>query len=113
MITTTLTEQIMTIAVVVLGTMTTRFLPFILFPAHKKPPRYITYLGTVLPFAVIGLLVVFSLKNTAWTSGVYGAPELISIGIVILLHIWKRNMLVSIAGGTALYMLLVQFVFKG
>jgi len=108
---TTLTERIITVAVVVLGTMTTRYLTFFLFPPNKTPPKYITYLGSVLPFAVIGLLVVFSLKNTAWISCYYGAPELISIGVIVLLHLWKRSMLLSIAGGSVLYMLLVQFVF--
>lgn len=111
--TTTLTERLITIAVVVLGTVTTRFLPFILFPATKTPPKFITYLGKVLPFAVVGLLVVYSLKDTAWTGGYFGAPELIAMGVVVLLHLWKRHMLLSIAGGTILYMLLLQLVFPG
>lgn len=107
----TLTQQIITIGMVVLGTMLTRFLPFLLFPAGKPTPRYIQYLGKVLPSAVFGLLVVYCLKNVSLLSGSHGIPEFISIVIVAALHLWKRQMLISIAGGTVCYMLLVQFVF--
>lgn len=107
----TLTQQIITILAVVLGTMTTRFLPFLLFPAGKPTPEYIKYLGKVLPAAVFGLLVVYSLKNVNILTGSHGIPELLSIVLVILLHYWKRQMLLSIAGGTICYMLLVQLVF--
>lgn len=107
----TLMQQIMTISMVVLGTAVTRFLPFLVFPAGRPTPRYIRYLGNVLPYAVFGLLVVYSLKDVSITSGSHGIPELISIFLVIVLHVWKRQMLLSIAGGTVCYMLLVQFVF--
>lgn len=107
----TLTQQIITIAMVVIGTMLTRFLPFILFPAGKPTPKYIQYLGTVLPPAVFGLLVIYCLKNVSVFTYSYGLPELISIVLVIALHCWKRQMLLSIAGGTICYMLLVQLVF--
>lgn len=107
----TFTEQIITIAVIVLATMLTRFLPFILFPAGKPTPKYIQYLGKVLPAAVFGLLVVYCLKDVSIFSGSRGLPELIAIVVVILLHLWKRQMLLSIAGGTVCYMLLVQLVF--
>ncbi len=107
----TLTQQIITIAVVVLGTMLTRFLPFLLFPAGKETPKYIRYLGNVLPAAVFGLLVVYCLKNVSILEGNHGIPEAISIAFVVFLHLWKRQMLLSIAGGTICYMLLVQFVF--
>lgn len=107
----TLTEQIITIAVIVLATMLTRFLPFMLFPAGKPTPKYIQYLGKVLPAAVFGLLVVYCLKDVSIFSGSHGLPELIAIVVVILLHLWKRQMLLSIAGGTICYMLLVQLVF--
>lgn len=107
----TFTEQIITIAVIVLATMLTRFLPFILFPAGKPTPKYIQYLGKVLPAAVFGLLVVYCLKDVGIFSGSRGLPELIAIVVVILLHLWKRQMLLSIAGGTVCYMLLVQLVF--
>ena len=107
----TLTEQIITIGMVVLGTVLTRFLPFLLFPAGKPTPKYIQYLGTVLPSAVFGLLVVYCLKDVSLLTGSHGLPELISIAVVVGLHVWKRQMLVSIAGGTVCYMLLVQLVF--
>ena len=105
------TEQIITIAAVALGTMLTRFLPFLLFPAGKPTPRYVQYLGKALPGAVFGLLVVYCLKNVSLLSGSHGLPELIAILVVAGLHLWKRRMLLSIAGGTICYMLLVQLVF--
>ena len=105
------TEQIITIAAVVLGTMLTRFLPFLLFPAGKPTPRYVQYLGKALPGAVFGLLVIYCLKNVSLLSGSHGLPELIAILVVAGLHLWKRQMLLSIAGGTICYMLLVQLVF--
>ena len=104
-------EQIITIAVVALGTMLTRFLPFLLFPAGKPTPRYVQYLGKALPGAVFGLLVVYCLKNVSLLLGSHGLPELIAILVVAGLHLWKRQMLLSIAGGTICYMLLVQLVF--
>ncbi|RGF85574.1 branched-chain amino acid transporter AzlD [Ruminococcus sp. OF03-6AA] len=99
-----------TVAVVVLGTMTTRFLPFLIFPEGKEPPAVITYLGTVLPYAVIGLLVVYCLKDVPG-SGHYGIPELIAILFIVALHKWKKSTLLSIGGGTVLYMVLVQTIF--
>lgn len=107
----TFIQRIITIAMVVLGTMITRFLPFIVFPANKPTPKYIQYLGKVLPSAVFGLLVIYCLKNVSIFTGSHGIPEAISIVFVILLHLWKRQMLISIAGGTICYMLLVQFIF--
>lgn len=107
----TLSQQIITIGMVVLGTVLTRALPFLLFPAGKPTPRYVQYLGKVLPAAVFGLLVVYCLKNISLFTGNRGIPEMISITLVVALHLWKRQMLWSIAGGTVCYMLLVQFVF--
>lgn len=107
----TLTQQIIMIAMVVLGTMITRFLPFIVFPAGKPTPKYIQYLGKVLPGAVFGLLVIYCLKNVSIFTGNHAIPELISIALVVVLHKWKRQMLLSIAGGTICYMLLVQLIF--
>lgn len=103
-----LNQQIITIIAVILGTMLTRFLPFILFPANKKTPDFIQYLGKTLPYAVIGLLVIYCLKDVSFTTSPFGIFELISIVVVILLHCWKRNMLLSIASGTLLYMFLIQ-----
>lgn len=107
----TLTQQLITIAMVVLGTMLTRFLPFVLFPAGRETPKYIQYLGKVLPGAVFGLLIIYCLKNVSIFAGSRGIPEVISIVLVVGLHLWKRQMLLSIAGGTICYMLLVQFIF--
>lgn len=107
----TLTQQIITVAMVVLGTAATRFLPFLVFPAGKPTPKYIQYLGKVLPAAVFGLLVIYCLKDVDIPGGSHGIPELISIVLVIVLHVWKRQMLPSIAGGTICYMFLVQAIF--
>lgn len=107
----TSSEQILTIGMVVLGTMMTRFLPFVLFPPSRPTPAYIQYLGKVLPSAALGLLVIYSVKDIQLFSGEHGVPELIAITVVIALHYWKKNMLLSIAGGTVLYMLFVQMLF--
>ena len=95
----TLTQQIITVAMVVLGTAVTRFLPFLIFPAGKQTPKYVQYLGKVLPAAVFGLLVIYCLKDVSILTGSHGIPELIAILLVIMLHVWKRQMLLSIAGG--------------
>lgn len=81
------------------------------FPADKPTPKYIQYLGNVLPAAVFGLLVIYCLKNVSLFTGSHGLPEFVSVGLVVILHYWKRQVLLSIAGGTLCYMLLVQFVF--
>lgn len=107
----TLTQQIITVSMVVLATVLTRFLPFIFFPAGKETPKFIKYLGKVLPAAVFGLLVVYCLKNVSIMGGSHGIPELIAIVCVVGLHLWKKQMLLSIAGGTVVYMLLVQLIF--
>ncbi|MGE1115655.1 branched-chain amino acid transporter permease [Priestia megaterium] len=106
-----LTQQIITVAMVVLGTMFTRFLPFIVFPANKPTPKYVQYLGKVLPSAVLGLLIIYCFKDVSLLSGSHGIPELMGVVMVVLLHSWKREMLLSIAGGTIIYMILVQVVF--
>lgn len=107
----TLVQQIITVAMIVLGTMITRFLPFLIFSADKPTPKYIQYLGRFLPSAVFGLLVIYCLKHVSLFNGSHGIPELISIVFVIALHLWKRQMLLSLAGGTICYMLLVQTIF--
>lgn len=94
------------------ATLLTRALPFILFPAGRKTPRYITYLGNVLPSAIIGMLVVYCLKGIRITSFPFALPELISVILVVFLHLWKRNTLLSIVGGTLIYMLLIQSVIN-
>lgn len=107
----TLAQRIITIVAVVLGTMTTRFLTFLVFPAGKPTPKYIQYLGKVLPAAALGLLVIYCFKDVSFLTGYHGLPELIATAIVVGLHVWKRNMLISIAAGTISYMLLVQMIF--
>ena len=107
----TLTQQLITIGMVILGTVLTRFIPFLVFPAGKPTPRYIQYLGKVLPAAVFGLLVVYCLRNVDLFAGSHGIPGLLAILVGVVLHLWKRQMLLSIAGGTVCYMLLVQFIF--
>lgn len=107
----TTAQQIITIAMAVLATTLTRFLPFIIFPAGKDAPKFIKYLGKVLPAAVFGFLVVYCLKNVAILGGSHGIPEFIAVAVVVALHLWKRQMLLSILGGTVVYMLLIQLVF--
>ena len=107
----TFSEQIITIGAVVLGTLITRFLPFLIFPAGKPTPKYIQYLGKVLAPATFALLVIYSLKDVSFSAENYGLPEIIGIFLTVVLHLWKRQMLLSIAGGTISYMILVQFIF--
>ena len=101
----TVGQHIITIAMVVLGTMITRFLPFIIFPADKPTPKDVQYLGKALPPASLGLLVVYSLKDVNIFTGSRGIPELIAVITVLVIHLWKRQMLLSIAVGTITYML--------
>lgn len=99
------------IAVAAVVTAATRFLPFLIFGNGKNTPEIIVYLGKVLPYAIMGMLVVYCMKDVSITEAPHGLPELIACAAVAVLHIWKRNTLLSIAVGTIGYMLLVQFVF--
>ena len=99
------------ICIVAIGTMITRFLPFILFKGTKSNNSYINYLGQVLPYSAIGLLVVYCLRNVDFKAPTYGIPEAIAILCIIALHYWKENTLLSIGAGTVIYMVLVQAVF--
>ena len=94
----------------VAGTMATRYLPFLIFKENKKTPEYIQYLGKFLPSAVFGMLVIYCLKNVEVLHGTHGIPEGISILVTAVLHIWKKNMFLSIAGGTICYMLILYFL---
>lgn len=107
----TLTQELATVGVVVLGTMFTRFLPFFLFPDNKPTPEYIKYLGRVLPYAAMGLLVVYCLKGVDFIEYPHGGAEILGVLTVALLHIWKRNLFLSISAGTVVYMVLAQTVF--
>ena len=97
------------IGVMALVTALTRFLPFILF--RKNTPAYISYLGRVLPTAIIGMLVVYCLKDVSLMRAPHGLPELIACACVVAVQVWRRNALISILSGTAVYMLLIRFVF--
>ena len=107
----TVTQQMITIGMCVLGTVLTRFLPFIVFSENRKTPSFIHYIGKYLPSAVFGMLVIYCLKDVSIFQGTHGLPELLAIAVTAILHLWKRQMLLSIAGGTVCYMLLLHFVF--
>lgn len=104
-------ERIIMIAMAMLGTMITRFLPFVFFRGQRQAPAFVLFLGRNLPPAIFGMLVVFSLKNISFISGTRGIPELLAIGFIIIIHKWKRQMLLSISAGTIFYMILVQQIF--
>jgi branched-subunit amino acid transport protein AzlD len=104
-------ETIIMILAIAAGTQLTRWLPFLLFPENRQPPAVVTYLGRVLPPAVMGLLVIYCLKGVSLIAAPHGIPEAVGIAVTALLHRWKGNVLISIAGGTVIYMLLVQVVF--
>lgn len=106
-----LTQQILTIALCVAATMLTRFLPFLIFSEQRTTPPLVESLGKRLPPAIFAMLVIYCLRNVDLLRGSHGLPELAGILCTILLHLWKRQMLLSIAGGTLLYMFLVQQVF--
>lgn len=104
-------QAMASIAVMALVTFSTRALPFLLFDRRESPPKFVLFLGKVLPPAIIAMLILYCLRNVTVLAYPYGLPELISAGLVAGLHLWKKNNLLSIFGGTAVYMLLVQFVF--
>lgn len=104
-------HSVLLVAVVALVTIGLRFLPFAIFSGSKPVPPFVAYLGRVLPYASMGMLVVYCLRNISFVSTPHGLPELISCALVAVLHLWKRSTLISIVGGTACYMLLVQLVF--
>ena len=99
------------ITVIALVTAGLRFLPFWIFGENRKTPPLIAYLGQVLSYATMGMLVVYCLKGVDLTAAPFGIPEFLGCAVVALLHIWKRSTLLSIGAGTVCYMLLVQFVF--
>lgn len=103
--------SLLIILVAAVTTFATRAIPFLIFPKGKKLPKVVVYLGKVLPPAVIGMLIIFCFKSTKVLSYPYGIPELIASAVVVLLHIYKRNNLLSIGVGTVLYMVLIQTVF--
>ena len=104
-------HDILLVVVITIVTASTRFLPFLIFGGKRKTPAIITQLGKVLPCAIMGMLVVYCMKDVAFLSAPYGIPELLGCLIVALLHIWKRKSLLSIGVGTVCYMLMVQLIF--
>ena len=104
-------QTLIIILAIALGTAITRFTPFLLFPEHKKPPKLIIYLGETLPAAMMGLLVVYCLRSVDLLHTPFGVPEVLSILLIIFVHKWKNNALLSIGSSTLLYMILLQFVF--
>ncbi len=107
----TTTQALVIALAVTAGAIVTRFLPFLLFPDSRPVPKIVTYLGRTLPAAMMGLLLVYCLRNVDFAAAPHGLPELISIAALTVLHLWKRNGLLSIGVGTVLYMVLVQAVF--
>lgn len=101
-------QAVMVILVATVFTMLTRFLPFLIFGKNKETPPYISYLGRVLPYAIMGMLVVYCLKGTSFLALSGWAPSAIAVVAVVLLHVWKRNSLLSILGGTVIYMILLR-----
>ena len=102
---------ILTVAVIALVTALLRFLPFAVL-RERETPKFVVYLGTVLPFAIMGMLVVYCLRNISFSTAPTFLPELLACAAVVIIHIWKRNTLLSILSGTILYMVLVQMVFS-
>lgn len=105
------TYAIATIAVAAVITAALRFAPFLIFGSGRQTPKLVTYLGKVLPYAIMGMLVVYCLKDIDLTAAPFGIPEFLGCLIVGTLHVWKRNTLLSIGVGTVCYMLMVQFIF--
>ncbi len=107
----TTAQLLITVGIMVLGTALTRFLPFLCFPNAEKTPAAVRYLGRTLPYAAIGMLVIYCLKDVSLLEVSHGLPKGLALLSILLLHLWRRNTLLSILGGTAVYMLLVQLVF--
>ena len=104
-------HSILIIAIVAIITILLRFIPFLVFNGKKESPKVIAYLSNVLPFAIMAMLVIYCLKDISIIAFPFGLPEIIASVIVILLHLWRKNTLLSISVGTIIYMLLIQFVF--
>lgn len=104
------TEQIVTILLISIMTIATRALPFALFPTRKHTPRFVQFLGNYLASAVFGMLVVYCLKDVTFLSGNHGLPQMLGILACILLHLWRKNLLLTIAGGTIFYMIVIHII---
>lgn len=106
-----MTNSLWILLALVAGTLITRFLPFFVFPAGKETPKFVDYLGQKLPYASMGLLVVYCLKGVHVATGTHGIPELIAVVVTAGLQVWRKNVLLSISVGTIVYMVLIQVVF--
>ena len=106
-----MTHAALIIAVAGAVTLLLRFLPFLVFGGKRETPPFVVYLGKVLPYAIMGMLVIYCLRGISFTAAANFLPELIACAVVVLAHVWKRNTLLSIISGTVCYMLLVQIVF--
>lgn len=106
----TLAEQVFTIAIMAAATIATRALPFLLLPPAKRNSPWVAYLGRVLPLAVFGMLVVYCMKDVTWTLPPHGLPELAGIAATVAVHVWRRQLMLSMLAGTAIYMLLIQAI---
>ena len=104
------TQQIITIILIALATISTRALPFVLFPSKTHTPRFVQFLGKYLASAVFGMLVIYCLKDVAFLRGNHGLPQMLGILACIVLHLWRKNMLLTIAGGTIFYMIIIHYI---
>ena len=107
----TISQQLVTIALCVLATLITRFLPFLVFSSKRPTPAFVRYLGDVLPGAIFGLLIVYCLKDVRLLSGSHGLPEALALAVTVLLHLWKKKLLLSMAAGTLCYMTMIHWIF--
>ena len=103
-------HSVLLVAIISLVTMAIRFFPVLIFGRKQKTSELITYLRESLPYAIIGMLVVYCMKDISFLDKPYGIPELIAVGAVVLLHLWKRKTLLSIIGGTVIYMVLIHLI---
>lgn len=104
-------QQIITILIMSICVILTRVLPFLMFRSKQRTPRFVLFLGKYLASAVFGMLVIYSIKDVQFTAGSHGIPQIFGVLTCILLHLWKKNMLFTIAGGTCAYMIIVQAIF--
>lgn len=103
-------QLFITIASIALTTYFIRFIPFFIFSSKRGVPPFVKYLGDSLPFAIFGILIVYCLKDTSFISGTYGIPEMIAILVTIVIHLWKKQTLLTLTVATVLYMVMVQLV---
>ena len=106
----TLTQNIITIALCSAATLITRFLPFLIFSSKKPTPAFVQYLGKALPSATFGMLVIYCLKDVSIFTGMHAIPEIISIAVTVGVHLWRKQMLLSIGSGTVCYMILIRLL---